>query len=157
MLKWIERTRKKPRAVRDQYAFMGAIAITGIIALGWLVTLPIRFDGVTLEMDSIEESRGAFSQFLTNTRDQAAAILEAGESEELQGSTSTPTSTGTERWPLGTSSATRRTSTSSWTAATTSATNGTNTQVREPVHQWPRTVRIGTTSSRTTAGAEDVE
>ena len=51
----LARLKEKPSHVKTQYAFTGAIVVTGLIALVWTTTLPARFGAVTATMDSIEE------------------------------------------------------------------------------------------------------
>jgi len=81
MLKWIEKTRKKPKAVRDQYAFFGALVLTGIIVVGWSFSLPARLESLTQQSeDDTQDSQSAFGQFFKNAKEQAAAAFDAGRS-----------------------------------------------------------------------------
>lgn len=80
---------RKPKAVREQYAFWSAAIITACIGLVWIVSLQYRFDdGLSPSNVVEEEQRGAFSQFLGEARDRAAAAFGAAQ-------TDTATSTGT--------------------------------------------------------------
>ncbi len=47
LLDYIERLREKPRAARKRFAFMCATVVTSVVALGWVVTLPARFAGLS--------------------------------------------------------------------------------------------------------------
>jgi hypothetical protein len=42
----LERLREKPKEVRVQASFLGALCVTGIVGLLWGVTLPARLQGV---------------------------------------------------------------------------------------------------------------
>lgn len=147
MLRWIERTRKKPKAVRDQYALLVAVLCTGVIALAWSFSLPTRFQALVMEADtaaeSSEESRSAFGQFFKNTKEQAAAALDAARSGSTAGenaSSSESTDTTANKEPRA-----------PWNvqASTTTETSFSSAVV-------PRTVLIATTS-RATQTPEDRE
>ncbi|MEX0917797.1 MAG: hypothetical protein WDZ93_01440 [Candidatus Paceibacterota bacterium] len=104
------RIRKKPRHVRQQFAFWYAIGATSVIALVWGVSLQYRLAD-TLDTDSTvdDEYTGAFSQFLGDAKDNFANIFSAvgttTPEEEANSATSTPTTTPFELTPRATSSA----------------------------------------------------
>jgi len=43
-MNWLERLRKKPRHVRDNYAFIGASSFLLVVAGIWALSLPLRFE-----------------------------------------------------------------------------------------------------------------
>ena len=90
LLRWIEQTRKKPKAVRNQYAFVGAFFITSCIALIWAVSLPSQLAVVGTDEQIPGETKGAFSQFLSEVRQNfATAVQSRDEEEETDIATST--------------------------------------------------------------------
>lgn len=46
MLTYIERLRTRPKAVRVQIAFVSAVVVTGVVVMGWLVSLPEQFSNM---------------------------------------------------------------------------------------------------------------
>lgn len=94
MLKWIEKTRKKPKAVRDQYAFFGALTVTGLIALVWFVSLPSHFADVEVAGEDERQAVGAFSRFLSDAKSNIAAVFSTVPENE-QPATSTQGHAGT--------------------------------------------------------------
>ena len=77
LLRWIEQTRKKPKEVRNQYALFGAVITTLCIALVWGVTLPYKFKTIGQAPAEVEETTGAFAQFLSHAKDNFATALKA--------------------------------------------------------------------------------
>lgn len=69
--------RKKPKAVRTQYAFWYAAGITVVVALVWVVSLQYRFDAGTFAGEAVveRETRGAFSQFMGDIKQNFAAVF----------------------------------------------------------------------------------
>lgn len=53
-MNFLERLKNKPSYVKTQYAFTGAILVTGVIALMWTTTLPARFGAITASIDTAE-------------------------------------------------------------------------------------------------------
>lgn len=83
--------RRKPRYVRAQYAFWGALIPTALIALLWVTTLPYRLQTVNVEMEQVDSVRNAASvaDIATNEpngapeRDTAAGSGEETESPDF--------------------------------------------------------------------------
>ncbi len=73
MLKQIEHIRKKPKEVRNRYAFGLALAISIIIFIFWLVSLPARLTVITSQED-VEEVQGGFSRSVSNITDSVSGI-----------------------------------------------------------------------------------
>jgi len=48
-MKWLEKIRKKPVAVRQRILLISTISVTAIIVLFWIATLPYRFRDVKQE------------------------------------------------------------------------------------------------------------
>lgn len=71
--------RKKPRAVRQNYALGGAVGITLVITIVWFSTLSDRYQIAAIE-DSVEETGGAFKHFFVSVKSQFASIKTAVES-----------------------------------------------------------------------------
>lgn len=90
----LDTIRKKPKAVRTQYAFAAACVVTGVIAIFWAVTLPGRFaiknvdPAVVNQMAAIEaeqasESKpeGGVSTLFETLRDGMTALIFNAEKE----------------------------------------------------------------------------
>lgn len=75
-LSLIERLREKPKHVRTQVSFLTALSVTGVIALLWGVTLPMRLDtsGETVARD---DSR-SIGSFFSDTKSQLGQVIGAG-------------------------------------------------------------------------------
>ena len=82
----LEDIRKKPKPVRDQYAFFSALAITAVIAGVWALSIPARFSETAISADGIEEQTGAFSKYFGELKDGAANVIDSikGESELIE-------------------------------------------------------------------------
>ena len=59
----LEELRKKPKSLRNQYAFWGALLLTLVIGAVWVVALSVRFGSEPVVPTEIKENSGAFSQF----------------------------------------------------------------------------------------------
>lgn len=143
MFALLERIRKKPRHIKDRYAFYGAALITAFIAVIWVISLPATYKtaGVT-QLDTDSESRPAFSTFFKEAKDQLANLKE-GISEIVA------TSTATSSMPAATSTTTLPTSLED-------VINGAATgAIIAPSSTAPavRTVQIGTTSATNSPAA----
>ncbi|OGG41630.1 hypothetical protein A2837_00590 [Candidatus Kaiserbacteria bacterium RIFCSPHIGHO2_01_FULL_46_22] len=65
----LEELRKKPKAVRNLYAFWGAVILTGLIALVWTLSLYAKFNKIdTPSFKEANDTTGAFSQFIEKTK-----------------------------------------------------------------------------------------
>ncbi len=92
MKQTIERLREKPKDVRMQVAFMAALGVTGLVALGWGATLPLRLDALPTDGDknvvfAPREERSLGSTF-AGARDnlgQLIGALRSGEKPEPEG------------------------------------------------------------------------
>lgn len=79
---------RKPKPIREQYAFWSAAGITALIALVWIVSLQYRLDGSFTSSTIVEgEQRGAFARFLGDARSRAAAVFGAVEDTETTATT----------------------------------------------------------------------
>ncbi len=75
MRRLIENIRQKPKRIKDQYAFYGATAITGIIAIIWAISVPAGFEKNNESQDMVDENnRPAFSTFFGQMKDQFAGL-----------------------------------------------------------------------------------
>lgn len=91
-MSYLEELRRKPKQVRTQYAFFGALSVTLLITLVWGFSLPARFADTGTETgsaessgDSLDEQESTFSEFGTffsNARDQLGNILDSIDIEE---------------------------------------------------------------------------
>jgi len=122
----LEELRKKPKAIRNLYAFWGAVILTGIIALVWVLSLFAKFDKIeTPSFKETNETTGAFSQFIEKTKQRFLN----DESEADQSSVFEETAA---------------TTTSSETASSTESTVTTQFQISTTTEQ---KVQIGTSSA----------
>lgn len=74
MLKKIEALRKKPKYVRDRFALTGAVSVTALIAVLWLVSLPAQFSEAP-EVSFKNDTEGGFSRALSDIQGQFANAL----------------------------------------------------------------------------------
>ena len=92
MTSWISKLRKKPKAVKDMYAFGGSLFVTGIIATIWLISLPSQLKPPAGELEAgadIEETRGAFAQFFAGAKAQLSNVFSSMPTSTLNVATST--------------------------------------------------------------------
>ena len=137
----LDELRKKPKAVRAQYAFFSALGITGVISLVWLVSLSVSLDMSPEIKESKSETSGAFSQFYDGLKGNLANSISA-------------------------LNITEQPKESADTATTSATTTSSSTPPAENVFNWvlndegstvdvpatpPRTILIGTSSTKTTA------
>lgn len=142
MREWLERMRQKPYGYRQRISFLGAVALTSVIALFWSLSLPERFAalGEVIEESPVEET-GRMSNFMTGTKQQFAQVTEA-----VSGLLRTTTEVEEE------------TTVSSTTASTTTASTSTEREPQVVIPQLrpentkanqPRIVQIATSSAST--------
>jgi hypothetical protein len=83
LLEKIESIRKKPKEVRNRYAFWTAFLITFVIAAVWLASVPARLAGLTnTPLIEQEKVQGGFSRTFSNMK---ASLMEGfTPSENLQ-------------------------------------------------------------------------
>lgn len=93
MRKFFQKIRKKPKAVRDNYAFGIAASFTLVVMLIWVVAKPA---GSFLESGDVatkdKEVNSPFSTLIKETKEQLASLKEATSKE---GSETEATSTAT--------------------------------------------------------------
>jgi hypothetical protein len=86
----ISRIRRRPKHVREQYAFFGAVIFTGLVAFVWAVSLPSRFEVSAPTADVTEASR-PFSAVLERARENLTSLGEAAtQSSYTQTATTVP-------------------------------------------------------------------
>lgn len=71
----LDELRQKSSGAKNTYAFWGALMITGLIAAGWLVSLPIRFNEVASEVEGVDQTASSLSEFLGEIKKEAGAAL----------------------------------------------------------------------------------
>lgn len=70
--------RRKPKAVRQQYAFWYAAGVTSVLAFIWFISLQHRLDAPVEVAEVVEESRrGAFAQFVSDAKSNFANVISA--------------------------------------------------------------------------------
>lgn len=72
----LDELRRKPKDVRNSYAFFGAATITAIIALIWLISVHTRLtnSGEVISVD--DKTQGVFSEFFGQVKSNAANTLD---------------------------------------------------------------------------------
>jgi len=78
----LQELRKKPKNVREKYAFWGAFLVTAVIAIVWGISLSVQlgvFQETTLSEETIQkpESSGAFSRSFSDVKDNVAGAWSA--------------------------------------------------------------------------------
>ena len=99
----LDELRKKSPGLKEAYALWGALIITGLVGLGWLVSVPMRFQAVgpVADMEGQSQTAGAISQFFGQMKEKVVDSWEenkevVGEIKtELRGQTATSTATTT--------------------------------------------------------------
>lgn len=71
----LDELRQKSPGTKNTYALWGALMITGLVAAGWAVSLPIRFSQVASEVDGVDQTANSLSEFLGEIKDEAGAAL----------------------------------------------------------------------------------
>lgn len=105
MYEWLRKLQNQPKAQRQQIAFGGAVCITGIIAMVWLVSLPERLTETNSTTAQTEDaSRPLFGELFSGVREQVGNVR--GAFAQLQEAETAATST-----PETTASSTTATST----------------------------------------------
>ncbi len=92
MLRKIEELRKKPKYVRDRYAFWGAFLFTALIVVFYVLSIPARF-GVLTGVSPVEKTEGGFSRVFS---DMKASVIQAVAPERSTVMSSPNTSSSTE-------------------------------------------------------------
>lgn len=133
--------RRKPKAVREQYALGLTMVVVGSIAVVWLMVLPGRFGEIGLG-DASSVGTRPFSQFFEQFR-SAPAVSTEQSVENASAATTTPVAVSPPPATLELSPETLQQIASS-TATTASST----------VRPQPRAVRIATSSSATTSSSD---
>jgi len=82
MLRKIEALRKEPKSVRNRYAFGFAMAATLVVAFVWMLSLPSRFDNVSVASESAERGSDSIGDF-KETLSEIGNIL-SGSLNEIQ-------------------------------------------------------------------------
>ncbi len=133
--RWLDTIRRKPKHVREQYAFGVAITFTGLVIALWSFSLPSRFVNTPTEDGVVAAApfAGLFNEFRQGfgaIKSQTASVFESEVSEltPLLAATSSETDglpTAQELWPSIATSAQPtlveiRVATSTAVAATTS-------------------------------------
>ncbi|OGG85704.1 hypothetical protein A2392_02795 [Candidatus Kaiserbacteria bacterium RIFOXYB1_FULL_46_14] len=91
----LEELRKKPKGIRNLYAFWGAAILTLVIGFVWVLSLSTKFDKIdTSSFKEVGDTTGAFSQFIKKTKlrfsnDTSTTTVESSEAP-LETSTSSP-------------------------------------------------------------------
>lgn len=74
----LERLREKPKEVRVQVSFLGALCVTGVIGLLWGVTLPARMQTLAENTDPMATEPGnELKNFFSDTQDNLGQIIGA--------------------------------------------------------------------------------
>jgi hypothetical protein len=116
-MRWLSRLQEKPKAYRQQVAFMGAVGLTSIIVLFWLVSLPQRYSlervaSEPLVPDATEDAQS----FFEGVREQIANVRSAfSELEQGEEPTAVDTVVATSTSPTTTAPSLATTTTSATT------------------------------------------
>lgn len=130
----IRSIRRKPKAVRDQFAFWIAVSVTGVVILFWIVTIPDRYNDAEIILDSepnIDNQR-SFAEMVSTVKDEFSIPEQLLEGEEDIENISEPESV----------------TDVSTTSATFAATTTTNTAEENQMNVAP-SVRIATYTAST--------
>jgi hypothetical protein len=71
----LDELRRKSPGIKNTYALWGALLVTGLVAAGWMATLPIRFSEVASEVEGVDQTANSLSEFLGEMKSEADAVL----------------------------------------------------------------------------------
>jgi hypothetical protein len=76
MWDWLQKLQQRPKAYRQRVAFSGAAALTSMVMVLWLVSLPERFSGLTTSAETppVAVAEVEVQGFLAGVREQVAAV-----------------------------------------------------------------------------------
>ena len=113
--------RKKPRAVRNRYAVIGAFSVTAVVAATWLIVLTLNIGATQSTLRTEQSASPIFSSFFSSTKKQFGNLKAQLQSlgDELEEAATTTAST--------TASTTAAASSSSLPAEDIAAATGTAT------------------------------
>lgn len=144
-MEFIRRLRSKPSHVRTRYAFLLSGAITGIITMFWMSSLPAQLSELSAASDETPttEEESGLSDLLGETRDQFGTIIES--TKELEEITSgNPSNLGSLGNPETTVESEGEQNVE--TPAPAQKPVPTTPKTAPPSNTGPRTVLIGTTT-----------
>jgi len=90
----LDRLRQKSPTRRKQVAFMTAASVTGMIALIWVISLPVRFQAPTVASDTTQATPSSFSRMGEAFKDQWASLKMALPTPEITPGATTSESVG---------------------------------------------------------------
>lgn len=146
MAGWITQLQKKPRAVRQRYAYGGSFLITALIVGIWATTQTVP----TLEpvAAATDESSGAFGRFFETVRGQSASVVASFKGEKTATTTQdTNTNTATSTSNITLPQITDDTRAAAQMKRATSTDTASST---EDASSTPRAVIFATSSPKTT-------
>jgi hypothetical protein len=86
----LDKLRQKPKIVRQQYAFFGALTLTAVVAGVWTLSLPARFAGVGEVATATDEAAPPFAHIFGELKDRfGAAKNQVGSAVETMASSTT--------------------------------------------------------------------
>lgn len=89
----LDELRRKPKEVRERYAFLGALSFTGVVAMVWLVATFVQFNSVNpFSSFSDAQTAGAFSQFFDSIKNDVSKTWQQGSQDAEEGPIATTTS-----------------------------------------------------------------
>ena len=146
----LEKIKKKPKPVRDQYAFYGALGVTAIIATVWAISIPASLErlGQPEMVEQEESGSSAFSTLIEQGKEQFATVREA-----VKSFSSTTPSIGVDENIMATTSGSEVSQENEISRIIRSVQDQTITTPPQP--EPVRYVQIGTTSSSTIITSED--
>jgi hypothetical protein len=94
LFRYLDRLRAKPRHVRERHALVMAVLVTGVVALGWMMTLPKTLMQGTAGVGEIDSPR-PFATIWNQLRSQVSEVLDTASSSNPGGPTATTTTVST--------------------------------------------------------------
>jgi hypothetical protein len=140
MRKFFQNIRKKPKSVRDNYAFAIAGIFTVVVMMIWVVSQPS--DGIFTAGNNVSqvEKNSPFSTFIKESKEQMASLKEAFSDKAI--------SSEAENTPVATSSSGIMLNQNDLDIATSKLQQSTTTNLESVIYQ---EVMIGTTSDSSLA------
>ncbi len=151
---FLEHIRSKPSHVKSHYAFLGALAVTGIVAFVWTTTLPARLSGVRTSLVDNTDTEAAvvksgFADLLLKMQEGMPTPEEESVDSYDETSVSTETNTalgGLEGWDVATTTSPQE---DKETVTPTEPAKSSPETEESPITRGA-VIRIGTTTKNTT-------
>lgn len=91
LFRLLDTLRKKPKHVREQYAFGGAVVFTAMVVGVWSLSLPARFAAISDGVSEVQPAAAPFAHMFSQLKEQVQRITsnDSDSSSEINDAPST--------------------------------------------------------------------